>query len=186
MTGMSPYVFEQDWFTANLPRFRRHLSHLRDTPCRLLEIGAHEGRATTWMAETLLGHAEARLDAVDLFVQRRLRENVARTGRGAQIRVLPGASREVLPRLDPGSYDFVYIDGSHATVDVLEDAVLGFRLARIGGVIAFDDYLWTDPLDARRGAPKPAIDAVLAIYAPLIEVLEHGPQVWLRKRAEHA
>lgn len=186
MTGASSYTFTQDWFTPNLPSFSRHLAPLAGTPCRLLEIGAHEGRATTWMAETLLSHPEARLDVVELFVQRRLRENIARTGRTAQLRVLGGASRHVLPRLDAGAYDFVYVDGSHASIDVLEDAVLSFRLTRIGGVIAFDDYLWTDPLPSARGVPKPAIDAVLAIYAPVIELLEHGTQVWLRKRAEQA
>ena len=48
-------------------------------------------------------------------------------------------------------------------------------------MIAFDDYFW----DANHGEmhnPKLAIDAFCAIYAEQIEVLEVGPQVWVRRR----
>ncbi|GAB1658086.1 hypothetical protein Mh1955_12220 [Mannheimia haemolytica] len=40
-------------------------------------------------------------------------------------------------------FDYIYIDGSHEAPDVLFDALLAHRLVRKGGVISFDDYLWS-------------------------------------------
>ena len=41
-----------------------------------------------------------------------------------------------------GSFDVAYIDASHQAPDVLADAILAFKLTRIGGILIFDDYLW--------------------------------------------
>jgi hypothetical protein len=76
----------------------------------------------------------------------------------------------------------VYVDGSHSAVNVLEDAVLSFMLAKPGAIIAFDDYLWDDPEFNRDGTPKVSIDAFTNIYGKRIEILEYGEQVWVRKR----
>ena len=92
-----------------------------------------------------------------------------------------GLSGETLRTLPLSAYDFIYIDGSHATRDVLQDAVLSFMVAKLGAIIAFDDYLWNDPAFNQRGVPKPAIDAFPNIYSSNIELLEYGNQVWLRK-----
>jgi len=37
--------------------------------------------------------------------------------------------------------DFIYIDGSHMSIHVLEDAVNAFYYLKDGGIIIFDDYL---------------------------------------------
>ncbi len=66
-----------------------------------------------------------------------------------------GVSRETLRTLPFASYDFIYIDGGHGATDVLEDAVLSFRLAKPGAVIAFDDYLWNDPQHNKTASPSP-------------------------------
>lgn len=72
-----------------------------------------------------------------------------------------------------GSFDFVYVDGSHQAPDVLLDAVLGFQLAKVGGVIVFDDYLWPlEPSGAQNhyNMPKPAVDAFVNIYQRKLDV----------------
>ena len=48
-----------------------------------------------------------------------------------------------------GYFDFIYIDGSHQAPDVLLDALLGFKLLRTNGVIAFDDYVWRESAGGR-------------------------------------
>ena len=70
-------------------------------------------------------------------------------------------------------FDFIYIDGSHQAPDVLCDAILGFKLLKVNGFIAFDDYLWqeqlpygTDPIRC----PKPGIDAFTNIYCRKIQI----------------
>ncbi len=184
------YEFSDDWFTSQIPIFERYVAPLAGSPCALLEIGTHEGRCTTWLAEHVLTHPDARLDGIDLQIRDSLRRNVESTGRARQVSLHEGLSRHVLRQLPLRSYDFIYVDGSHQTVDVLEDAVAAFRLAKLGGVIAFDDYLWDAPPWNVFGVPKPAIDAFLAMYAhptryrPMVQVLETGWQVWVRKLIE--
>lgn len=66
-----------------------------------------------------------------------------------------------------GYFDFVYVDGSHQAPDVLCDALLGFKLLRVGGVMAFDDYLWAEDLPTGRDpirCPKPAIDTFTNLF----------------------
>jgi len=173
--------FKADWFSHNIPHFERHLAHLRDTPCRALEVGTHEGRSTTWLLQNVLTHREARIDCVDICVQDNLWDNIKAAGGLQKVTLHRAASAEALRLLPLGAFDFVYIDGAHATLNVLEDAVLAFRLAKAGGVIAFDDYLWDDPTANQNGTPKPAIDVFLQVYGLDVEALEHGYQVWVRK-----
>jgi predicted O-methyltransferase YrrM len=117
---------------------------------------------------------------LDLRVSGSLRDNVEKTGRAHQITLHEGPSRNALRRLPLGHYDFIYVDASHQTIDVLEDAVAAFRLAKIGALIAFDDYEWDAPPWNEFGVPKPVIDAFLAMYGrpdrykPLVEILERG------------
>ena len=59
----------------------------------------------------------------------------------------------VLRRLPLESFDIIYIDGSHAVNDVLEDAVLSFRLLKPEGILIFDDYRWVGAL-VRGREPK--------------------------------
>lgn len=172
---------QYDWFTGNIPWFERHLAHLRGRPCLVLEIGCHEGRSSTWMLQNILTHPDSRLTGIDLQVQPSYWRNVRATGAEHKVTVIEKPSREALRELPFQHYDFIYVDGSHWTVDVLEDAVLSFRLAKPGAVIAFDDYLWDDPRWNQEGAPKEAVDAFLSIYKAKIELLEQCHQVWIKK-----
>jgi predicted O-methyltransferase YrrM len=173
--------FTADWFSHNIPRFEEHLAHLRGAPCRALEIGTHEGRSTTWLLQNILTHPDARIDCVDIYVQDRLWDNVKAVSGLQKVTLHRAPSAEALRLLPLDAFDFVYIDGAHATLNVLEDAVLAFRLAKAGAVIAFDDYLWDDPAACQDGTPRPAIDFFLQVYAAKVEVLEHAYQVWVRK-----
>ena len=47
------FNFTTDWFCGNEKHFSKYLAHLEETPCRILEIGCYEGRATVWMLKTL-------------------------------------------------------------------------------------------------------------------------------------
>lgn len=176
--------FQFDWFSQNIPSFERHLAPFRDQPCRVLEIGTHEGRAATWLLENILTHDEARIDCVDLYPQEHWQDNIRSTGAAHKASLHPGASAEVIRSLPLRSFDFIYIDGFHATLNVIEDAVLSFRLCKTNGVMAFDDYLWDENEAARFnavGTPKPAVDFFLTVYGHKIELLEKGYSVWIRK-----
>jgi hypothetical protein len=77
-------------------------------------------------------------------------------------------------------YDFAYIDGSHIAPDVLEDAVLAFRLLKPGARMILDDYQWNLHEDETL-RPKLAIDAFLSVFRRRCEVLHGSYQVIVRK-----
>lgn len=64
--------------------------------------------------------------------------NIATT----RYRLINGAAGEVLPRLNDGSYDLMFVDADKTGYgDYYEQ---GVRLLRSGGVLAFDNVLWHD------------------------------------------
>jgi predicted O-methyltransferase YrrM len=77
-------------------------------------------------------------------------------------------------------YDFIYIDASHVAVNVLEDAVLAWRLLKKNGVLIFDDYEWnaySNPLLC----PKVSIDAFLKVFKNQFKLRHKGYQVVVEK-----
>jgi len=87
--------------------------------------------------------------------------NIESSGEKDRVTVYRDFSYDVLIYLQEESYDLIYIDGSHNAPDVLEDAVLAFRRAKVGGWIVFDDYDWQDEFG---NGPKSAIDAFFQVY----------------------
>ena len=177
------YAFAYDWFSQNIPVFEKCLMEFAGKSCRAIEIGTYEGRSTTWLIDNILTHKGSSILTIDRFKQSVLDANLKATGHNGKIDFRLGMSRDVLRELPDNEFDFAYIDGSHSSCDVLEDAVMVFRRVKEGGVIGFDDYLWDDPQFNEHGTPKPAIDAFLECYKHKLEVLDHGYQVWVRKIA---
>jgi tetratricopeptide (TPR) repeat protein len=175
------YTFTADWFSGNIPSFWKHPKPLQGAACSILEIGCFEGRASSWPLQNIATAPDSRMLCLDCNNQPHFAANIRLAGGEKRTEFRRGGSREILRSLPLAIYDFIYVDGSHSTVDVLEDAILSFRLAKPGAVIAFDDYLWNNPQHNQAGVPKPAIDAFLALYSKKLEVLESNYQVWLRK-----
>jgi predicted O-methyltransferase YrrM len=170
--------FQEDW--------RRALASIAGRPgVRLLEIGSFEGRSATWFLNHVLTDESSELVCVDPFVrpalEARFDHNIRLVDWHRQVRKLKGKSGDVLPNLEPASFDAIYIDGGHDAGTVLLDAMLSWRLLKPGGVLIFDDYLWKPerPLSRR---PKLAIDIFRETMADALEVLHEGYQVIYRKR----
>ncbi len=190
---MTPsYQFTEDWFSNNAPVWKQLLQ--QTVPSSFLEIGSYEGRATCFLIHEIASQRPMEIHCIDTWeggvendptimgdVERRFDHNVAEAIASAahpvafrKHKALSSlALAELLAGGRRGSFDFVYVDGSHQAPDVLLDAVLGFQLAKVGGVIVFDDYLW--PLE-RSGAqnhynmPKPVVDAFVNIYQRKLDV----------------
>lgn len=149
-------------FSSNWTRGRDYWGEMFDAlgltgkpRLRFLEIGCFEGRATLWQLENVLTDPTSRIDVIDTFegspefevmgidgaTLGRFTANVAPYADKVTImQGMSGAVLRTLPALE--TYDFIYVDGSHAAPDVLTDAVLGWPLLKKRGVMAFDDYLW--------------------------------------------
>ena len=68
--------------------------------------------------------------------------------------------------------DFIYVDGSHFAKDVLSDAVFGFELLNIGGVMLFDDAVSWRYGEYIQDSPKVAVDAFIQCNWNRLRVLE--------------
>ena len=81
------------------------------------------------------------------------------------------------------SYDIIYVDGSHNADDVLEDAVLSWRLLKDGGLLIFDDYETPNPFVPPQGKPKITIAAFVRCYRRELKIIHRGYQVIVQKRS---
>jgi predicted O-methyltransferase YrrM len=198
---MSEYKFTQDWFSWAPPVWQ-HLIPMLSERKKFLEIGAFEGRATTWIVENMMedgseivcidtwaggeehvngemSGAEERFDhnmlmCLDKFPERRI----------SKIKL---SSYEFLGNLamrlndkTQRRYDFIYIDGSHIAKDVLTDACMSWPLLKKGGIMVFDDYLWGD-MSRPNHVPKPAIDAFVNIFIEELKIVHVGYQLIVRR-----
>jgi predicted O-methyltransferase YrrM len=110
-------------------------------PIRILEIGTYEGSSAMWFLTNLCGNPGSSITTIDRLSNPLFNENLAKlsTEDRAKINVINGFSSDALLALKQ-TYDLVYIDGSHFPDDVLEDAVISFKLLNTRGLMIFDDY----------------------------------------------
>jgi hypothetical protein len=194
--------FTVDWFTNNLPTWQRLLvPRLAGRPVEALEVGSYEGMSASWMLDNLLTHARSRLLCLDTFSDEAhevwyLGKRVRNSGAFARftdnvLRRYPGKARALRgdcatslkrPDVQSARFDFIYIDPSGHSHDMLEKAVLCFPLLKPGGVMVFDDYTYSKERDSR--CPRLGADAFLNAYAPFVHVLHMGWQGVLERRAQ--
>jgi predicted O-methyltransferase YrrM len=184
----SEYEFTTDWVSNNIGYWQQMLGPMRGDPVSALEIGSYEGRSAIWFLGNVLVHPNSSLTCVDLFtdptIEGRFDRNIKTTGVASKVIKIKARSDEALKRLPNGSFDLIYIDGSHQAKDVMVDAVLAWELLKPGGIVIFDDYQWSGygRLEGRFKTPKLAIDGFLDVYLPQAEVLHKGYQIALRKK----
>lgn len=194
------YKFTTDFFSVHINQWKKDLEHFMDQAnIEFLEIGSFEGRSATWMLTAILTHESAHLTCLDTFdfagqgyialkdlglesmsIESRFDYNIQKTGAASKVTKLLGRSCESLRSLPFDNYDFIYIDGSHVAVDVLEDAVLAWRLLKEGGRLTFDDYEWQEASDPLL-LPRMAIDAFLSIYKGRYNLICKSYQVTVEK-----
>lgn len=174
------------------PFFEKHLQEFAGKPVTFLQIGVYCGDASVWMCDNILTDRCAFLYDVDTWEGSNEEAHkvinfedvfdyyVSRVDQDNKVEVYRQTSDVFFLRhrmFDTSQFDFVYIDGSHETDQVLRDAVNAEQVLKVGGVMAFDDYTW----GTGRNIPKPAIDAFLRCYENKIEIIEKSSQVWIRK-----
>ncbi|MBU0459045.1 class I SAM-dependent methyltransferase [Patescibacteria group bacterium] len=204
------YHFSTDWFTIYIPKWEEYLKDFKDKPnLNFLEVGSWEGRSTCWLLNNILTHTESIITCIDTFpdvygeqlekygafwgmrppypevlsLEEKFDHNVNLTGSARKVRKLKGESQIILRGLEPASYDFIYIDGSHLAADVLSDIILCWPLLNIGGVMICDDYqlnMYRDP----KNNPRSAIDSFLNAFEGSYQILNKDRQVIMKKTDE--
>jgi cephalosporin hydroxylase len=182
---------EEDWFSRHEVLWEPIIALLK--PKRILEIGSYEGRSTCFMIKECAKHNPVEIHCIDTWqggeehagqdfrvIEERFNNNIQSTinkiydnkvtiykYKGLS---LVGLCELILTTKTPDQFfDLIYIDGSHQAADVLSDAVLSFRLLKLGGVLIFDDYRvrWTSEIDRELclyNYPRIAIDAFWDVH----------------------
>ena len=165
------YVFNpsKDWFTHNIPKWKKYLKLLPDFS-QILEIGSFEGRSACW----ILDNIKCNLTCIDIWEKDPVIEANFDFNTAGRVHKIKAKSSLALRSLPLNFYDFIYIDGNHTPLNVLEDAVLCHRLLKKGGLLCFDDYKWK-VIDISK-----SIDFFLETFE--YEVLEKCYQVWCRRK----
>jgi len=165
----------------------------------ILEIGSYEGNSTSFMIEQCGAKNAVNLVCIDTWggsdehvafdhdmgaVERRFDHNVQVASNKVpndihlsklKMNSLMGCANLISQNLH-NAFDLIYIDGSHTAADVLTDAVLSFPLLKVGGLMVFDDYLWTFGYEMHNTplkVPKMAVDAFSNIFYDKIKII-HG------------
>ena len=201
----SGYEFTSDWFSERLPVWEPLLAQVK--PARIVEIGSYEGRSACCLIELCANQRPVSLWCIDVWVnwgegawtdvglvEQRFDRNInlalSRAAHPVSVHKTKWRSTPALASLiaaeGENTMDFIYIDGSHSAPDTLSDAVMAFHLLKVGGVMVLDDYLWTNPDNARLDVldtPKLAIDAFLSIFGRKMQIIRDLPlyQLYARK-----
>jgi predicted O-methyltransferase YrrM len=198
------YQFTNGWFEQARPLWVDVLKQTQ--PNKILEIGSYEGACTCFLIDTIGQDRSLEIHCIDTWqggkehehidmmsVEQRFIQNTAmslsQAKHASTVTIHRGTSAEKLCQLVAEGksryFDLIYIDGSHQAPDVLMDAVASFQLLSVGGLMIFDDYLWSDMPDSQRDPlmmPKPAIDSFINIYMRKMKVLQaHLFQLYVQK-----
>lgn len=203
---MSEPALNDDYSHGQAVRWTKWIGHLAGQPnLWFLEVGSYEGQSALWFLRNLLTHPTSKLLCVDTWhagedmpyveddkLITTFLNNI--DPYRANCGIMRGDSKAVLPKLEPDTYDMIYIDGSHTAPNVLADSVLAWPLLKVGGICIWDDYLWELPLEvyptplteqqkasAPLLRPKLGIDSFLACYATKYEVIAQEWQVCIKK-----
>lgn len=184
-----------DWFSNNIGHWQKLLvPFIGKEDLNFLEIGCFEGKATHWLCSNILTGKNCSISVVDTFggsmehkernfsfdgVKARFLENTKQYE--AMIKIYQMESQKMLREINASIFDFIYVDGSHTAPDVLEDAILSWRLLKPQGIMIFDDYAWDAYKAEPEKNPRLAIDSFLAVMKNKYELLHKEYQVAIKK-----
>lgn len=184
------YHFTSDWTSRNYRVWDKAYQPFKAQPSiRYLEIGTFEGRSLLWMFENILTDPTASATVIDPFLgdyKNTYLGNLNKAGIDNRVTTIADFSQIALRKLPlDQQFDIIYIDGSHAKDDTLEDAVLSWRLLKEGGVMVFDDYQFIGAKFHNRPPtdfPKAAIDPFVQCFEKQLEVIHNSYQLIVRKK----
>lgn len=195
------YEFTNTWFENTTRGYWENLIPIIN-PENYLEIGAYEGASICFIIDKIAPKHPITIYAVDTWeggvehnkdempeVEKRFDKNLATISS-----LFPGqvdlrkykdySDQAMIDMLSKDRlykfFDLIYIDGSHLASDILSDAVLAFKLLKVGGYMIFDDYYWRMRLQDGRilhnSFGKLSIDSFINVYFDKIEVVFSSPE----------
>ena len=136
----------------------------------IVEIGTGAGVSGLWL---LRGAPNAVLTSIDVEFEH---QQAARTAfadaqvPANRIRLITGTASEVLPRMNDGAYDLVFVDADPGSL--LDYVEHGLRIARRGGIVLVAHALWRG-----RVADPAARDETVADFRALLTTISESDAV---------
>ena len=184
--------FTQNWINDNIYTWLKYLAPYRNQPLRYLEIGSWEGTSAYFFAHHF---SQAEIHCVDTWqgsdehvgqarlqtIEQKFDTHMAPFA--PRVTKHKGWSYQMLPTLPQNSFDVIYVDGSHYADDVLQDALNGWQLLKVDGVMVFDDALWRYKGYTSGKWPHAALKAFTKLMAGEFAWVHMGPQLMIKKTA---
>lgn len=184
-----------NWFasTQALTNFKTFLTGCAGQPnLNYLQLGVYTGDASVWLMDNILTDQSSTLTDVDTwqgsdeeahhtmdfsdvekFYDLRLKDY-------PRVTKVKSTTLNFLKTAPLDYYDFIYIDADHTAIGTLLDAELSWVCLKSGGVLAFDDYEWSDGKgDAYR--PMPGINSFLDRHKGEWLPIQKNWQLWVQK-----
>jgi len=193
------FEFTYDGVSNNIPFVKPLLVEFAkkhgEGAIRYLEIGAFEGRNLAFLDWLLPGrlavtvidpwfNEEFNPDAQYHGIEDRFHRNMARTKFKSLVSKKTFSGVELpLMRAAGETFDLIYVDGSHAALEVLIDLCFCASLLARGGMMILDDY-WHDVSDISGPGVKQAVDQFLSVFGRYFTVSAVYRQVVLIKTVE--
>jgi predicted O-methyltransferase YrrM len=199
--AVAQYDFEYDYVSRFAPTWDELIAATK--PTRILEIGCYEGLSTSYWIEQCSKFGPVEIYCLDMWDpdgisvrEQRFDHNVRvaarivelKTGQDVALHKMKGDSKLSLAQLycseNRPVFDFIYVDGAHTGPGVLSDAVLSFDMLRNGGIMLFDDYLWSGPVPQYNTAmenadihnvPKIGVDSFINVYQRQLRIIPNIP-----------
>lgn len=184
-----------NWFASTdaINNFKEILEGYKGQPdLQFLQLGAFTGDASIWLLDNILTNKTSHLTDVDTWEGSDESQHETmdfadvekvydkRTKKYKNLTKVKSTTFKHLKAAPYDFYDFIYIDAAHTAIDVLLDAELSHASLKSGGILAFDDYLWSDGKgDHLR--PMPGINSFLDRHNNEYYLLAQNWQVWLKK-----
>jgi hypothetical protein len=136
-------------------------------------VGDRDGRSSAWLLSHVLTDEAARLTCIEAAAVPVFRE-VTHPLRH-KLRHIDEPCTPVLrdPWFPFGSADFIHLDAAGSARSVLENAVLGFRILKVEGVMVFD---------VAEPAPARAVERFVDVYGDHLRIWRQAGHVSIRKR----
>jgi len=175
----------------------------------VLELGCYEGIGSIWFLNNVVLHKNSRLYCVDPFlgsaeysnidfnnVYNKFLTNIEHNKNKDKLLFFKMKSDEFLLNIVNKNiqdtklnkkkilFDIIFIDASHDSRDVIMDSILSWRLLKVGGILIWDDYIWTKMPNLNE-RPKMAIDSFLEMFDKNYEILSKTTQLIIKKTIDY-
>lgn len=186
------YFLNKPWFEMTaLEHFECYLTQYKDKDnVKFLQIGVFGGDASLWLLENVLTGSGSLLYDLDtwegssehdIFDMTVIEEEYdKRISNFDNVIKVKNKSENFLPECKIKDFNFIYVDGAHDVASILNDGANSWKLLKKGGILAFDDYTWQNPVTGV-SEPKQAIDMFLTQFEGQYKLLEKSSQVWILK-----